>query len=269
MDIKDTSQDLAFENKEIEVFDINRQANPFGANSVLANVYRKAERVALAVHLVTNSAPETASVKNSVRSQSQEVLLHLLTLPHGFYKKDSSAFIALTAKIRSVLSLLDICHIEGHVSLDHVQLIKRAYIDMLTFLSTSTTEGSAHTTILTTQDLVSSQGNKGHSRTDKGQIKDTKEIVAIKDTKETKNIKKDHSQKRQTPLAQKKVMTNRRMSVIDILSVHPHATLQDLLQKFPGVSGKTIQRELLKLIDDGVVTKEGERRWTTYQLSGE
>lgn len=269
MPVKDTQNDLAFQNKEIEVFDINRQADPFTGNQVLASAYRKAERIALAVHLVTNAAPDTTSVKQSVRAAAQHILAHLLAKPHGFANSNSQAFVTLVAHVRSVLSLLDIAHIEGHLSLTHLQLIKRAYIDMLTFLSTSAQEGDASAVHLSTTDLSTVAMHKGHAGTHKGHIKDNKNIKDIKDTETENTNKNDTTKKRQTPLAQQKAVGNRRMAIIDILSAKPYASVQDISKKLPTTSPKTIQRELAQLVEDGVAVKEGERRWTTYALSGE
>jgi DNA-binding HxlR family transcriptional regulator len=41
-------------------------------------------------------------------------------------------------------------------------------------------------------------------------------------------------------------------------------TIKDIAGVLPGISTKTIQRELSSMIQDGVLTKAGERRWTVY-----
>lgn len=263
MPVKDTQYDIAFQNKEVEVFDINRAANPFGHNPVLSQALRRIERITLAVHLVTNAVPDTEQVKQQVRSDAQDVLRYLLAHAQGFYKKESIAYTTLHAKVRSVLALLDMVHIVGYLSIEHLELIKHAYVDMLSLLANSVAAGNAHTAILTGEDLVLAQQHKGHSSTSKGHIKDTFEI---KDKQEEKGTE---SKKRETPLAQKKTTNNRRLAIIDMLTAHHNATMQDIAAALPKVGLKTIQRELVRLVDDGVVVRKGERRWTTYSLSGE
>lgn len=44
-------------------------------------------------------------------------------------------------------------------------------------------------------------------------------------------------------------------------------TIRDLVGKIEGCSEKTIQRELLALVEGGVLKKEGERRWSKYSIS--
>lgn len=268
MPVKDTQQELAFQDKEIEVFELNKQADPFAGNHALSAAYRKAERVALAVHLVTNTAPDSAVVKNALRNTSQEILLHILSLPQGFLNTTTPAFVTLVAHVRSVLSLMDLAHIEGYVSLAHLQLIKRAYLDTLTFLSTSVHEGSAHATKLSTEDLSTAPIHKGQHQTHKGHIKDTENINDIRDIQPQNGNKKDFTKKRETPLAQRKEVGNRRIAILDILSIKPQASLQDITKKLSHIGSKTIQRELAQLVEDGVITKAGERRWTTYAING-
>lgn len=43
-------------------------------------------------------------------------------------------------------------------------------------------------------------------------------------------------------------------------------TIRDLIGKIEGCSEKTIQRELLSLVEVGVIKKEGERRWSRYSM---
>lgn len=45
-------------------------------------------------------------------------------------------------------------------------------------------------------------------------------------------------------------------------------TVKDISQAIPDCSEKTIQRELLSLVAEHVLKKEGERRWSTYEFRG-
>lgn len=44
-------------------------------------------------------------------------------------------------------------------------------------------------------------------------------------------------------------------------------TIRDLAGKIEGYSEKTIQRELLFLVESGILRKEGERRWSKYSMA--
>lgn len=67
--------------------------------------------------------------------------------------------------------------------------------------------------------------------------------------------------------AYKGQLTPRKNAIKDILAAQPNATIKDISQKIKDCSEKTLQRELISMIKDGLVHKEGERRWSRYSLA--
>ena len=67
--------------------------------------------------------------------------------------------------------------------------------------------------------------------------------------------------------ADKGHIKDRREALLDILKNKQKASIKDISTLIRDVSEKTIQRELTALIDEGVVLKQGERRWSTYSLA--
>ncbi len=57
----------------------------------------------------------------------------------------------------------------------------------------------------------------------------------------------------------------RRDMILSLLDKKDKITVKDASQAIEGCSEKTIQRELLALVEEGVLLKEGERRWSTYR----
>jgi len=43
-------------------------------------------------------------------------------------------------------------------------------------------------------------------------------------------------------------------------------SIKEIAAVLPDLSSKTIQRELLSMVDDGLLIKKGERRWSRYSL---
>ncbi|HEX2792622.1 MAG TPA: hypothetical protein VHO23_02810 [Candidatus Paceibacterota bacterium] len=60
----------------------------------------------------------------------------------------------------------------------------------------------------------------------------------------------------------------RRDAIISVLKEKGPSYIKDISTVIRDVSEKTIQRELAALVSAGTVTREGERRWTTYALAG-
>jgi predicted HTH transcriptional regulator len=58
----------------------------------------------------------------------------------------------------------------------------------------------------------------------------------------------------------------RQSQIISEIKTMGQLTIRDLIGKIEGCSEKTIQRELLSLVEVGVLKKEGERRWSRYSM---
>lgn len=64
------------------------------------------------------------------------------------------------------------------------------------------------------------------------------------------------------------VRDDRRKIILALIKQKPELTVKDITKSIPGVSEKTIQRELLAMVGEGILEKHGERRWSTYSLRG-
>ena len=59
---------------------------------------------------------------------------------------------------------------------------------------------------------------------------------------------------------------SRREKVLNVLRDKGEATIKDIMETVTDCSEKTVQRELISLIKDSIVSREGERRWSKYKL---
>ena len=62
---------------------------------------------------------------------------------------------------------------------------------------------------------------------------------------------------------------DRRKIILAIIKQKPQLAVKDISKSIPAVSEKTIQRELLAMVEEGILKKTGERRWSTYSMKGE
>ncbi len=60
---------------------------------------------------------------------------------------------------------------------------------------------------------------------------------------------------------------DRRVRITTILGAKGEATIKDISEIITDVSEKTIQRELNAMIDEQLVQRQGERRWSKYSLA--
>lgn len=59
---------------------------------------------------------------------------------------------------------------------------------------------------------------------------------------------------------------SRRNNIVRIIGQKGRVSIKDISSEIKDYSEKTIQRELLALVEEGVLIKEGERRWSSYSL---
>jgi hypothetical protein len=59
----------------------------------------------------------------------------------------------------------------------------------------------------------------------------------------------------------------RRNDVLNVVRSKGRASIKDVVSLLKDISEKTVQRELLALVKEGVLAKEGEKRWSTYRVT--
>ncbi len=213
-------------------------------------IYKKAERLAKAIHLITPAFAESLSLRNRIDSIAIG-LVDAAIQPH------SAARAALSRELLALSSVLGIAHTSGLLSSMNAELIAReahmllqevaAYEEPRLFLDSAPTLSeiaklqNSSSSNSKTKSVTSTRSAEGGSASGgKGHIKDTVLDNNIKD---------------------------RRNTILSVIKNKRTASIKDISTLIRGVSEKTIQRELLALISAGIVLKQGERRWSTYSLA--
>jgi hypothetical protein len=221
-------------------------SNVFDKDIRRVYIYKKAERLAKAIHLI---APAFRN-SNALREKLDLIAIGLVdaaVLPPPLART------ALSKELLALSSILSIARSSGLLSHMNADLIAReshlllqevaAYEEprltleespSLAFLAKSSQPSPRSTLEPGVQKQPAAP--KGHANTI-GQV--------LSDT-----IQKN----------------TRREAVIDVLKQKGPSYIKDISTVIRDVSEKTIQRELQALVADGRVERSGERRWTTYTL---
>lgn len=85
---------------------------------------------------------------------------------------------------------------------------------------------------------------------------------------EKKEEKRRAPQERRVEVGtENRVLTqSRRERILSIIKDKGEASIKDISTTITDCSEKTIQRELIDMIKDNIITREGERRWSKYKL---
>ena len=210
-------------------------------------IYKKAERLAKAIHLIVPAFSESASLKNRIDAIAIG-LVDAAMMPYG------TARTALSRELLALSSILAIARTGGFLSNMNTELITReahillqevaSYEEPMLFLDDVQTLSSIARSTLARKAIQNSHtkspkhtASSSHPHGTKGHIKDTEHL---KDRRET---------------------------ILSVIKNKRKASIKDISTLIREVSEKTIQRELLALIRDGIVLKQGERRWSIYSLA--
>lgn len=215
-------------------------------------IYKKAERLAKAIHLITPAFTDSVSLRNRIDGIAVG-LVDAAIAPSG------AARTALARELLALSSVLSIARTGGLLSAMNAELIAHeaqvllqevaAYEEPRLFLDEAPTLSGIAKKALSRESSESlrsvpapRQGGQKSVAARKGHIKDTKETVdgPVKD---------------------------RREAILSVIRGKGRASIKDISTLIRGVSEKTIQRELAALISAGRVEKQGERRWSTYALA--
>lgn len=222
-------------------------------------IYKKSERLAKAIHLVSPAFRNSPELRNRM-DRIAVGLVDAAILP------PSSARDALSRELLALSSVLAIARTGGLLSSMNAELIAReahlllqevaAYEEPRLFLD------DVPSLAALAKDLTSERGSGPHHRPahDTAQLRTTpRESIA-----ETSNARTQAKGQDKGHISDKK--DDRKEAIVSVLRTKGSSYIKDISMVIRDVSEKTIQRELQALIEDGRVRKDGERRWTTYAL---
>lgn len=206
-------------------------------------LYKKAERIAKAVHLITPAFKES----RPLRERLQRCVVELID---ASAKPITEGKDALSRELLSLMSILSMARSTAILSPMNVELISREINALL-------------------QDVAAYEDPRISLEEVPTLSRLQKEIPAQKETpvapKEKPTIYKgqDKGQKSETVSR-----TSRKDAITSVLKSKGPSSIKDISGVIRDVSEKTIQRELQTLVEEGSVSKKGERRWTIYTFVG-
>ena len=222
-------------------------------------IYKKAERLAKALHLVAPAFIEAPSLRDRIDAVAIG-LIDAAVLPPG------GARLALSRELLALSSVLAIARTGGLLSAMNADLIAReahvllqevaAYEEPRLFLDDAPT-------LADIAKQMPRQEVSAGARTTESRPTASRRILHA-------TIEKDKGHAQKTPKADKghqSQVKDRSETVLSLIRQKGSVSIKDISTMIRGVSEKTIQRELASLVASGTVEKTGERRWSTYSLA--
>ena len=237
--LKDRKKDA--ENKNFNSLSVFNKFSDVFSNSHHGYLARKVERLTSALYVITGFIAHDDPVRNRLRTAALDLIAQA-SRPQSFTTEGTQAFRAKAAELGA---LLQTAQAAGLISRMNAELLQNEYANLAGFVK-EYSESIRVSEKAVTADSVSI-----------GQ-EDNKEILKLSN-------KTNGSLKGQKSSSPKKGQDNRRKVILDLLNKKDRISIKDASSAVGNCSEKTIQRELLALVRDGLAIKEGERRWSTYR----
>jgi len=240
-------------------------------------VFKKTERIVSALYLLSGFMSDNEPMKNKIRTVAVDMLESALSLSNRIWGEDYFHK-NLLEEIFEASVLFDVAKTVNMISKMNYEIIATELKKLADFIVSSTNTYSSAKIALEQNffdgdyNYIPDQKNLSELKNtdkniygfypsfDKGQ-KDIKDItnndvlnkMSVKETAPTDKNKKDK--------------TNRQDIILSMLKGGKKLTTKDFVVNIKDCSEKTIQRELLSMVANGVLKKEGERRWSKYFLA--
>lgn len=221
-------------------------------------IYKKAERLAKAIHLVSPAFRTAPALRNRM-DQIAVGLVDAAILP------PSAARDSMSRELLALSSVLSIARTGGLLSSMNAELIAREAQQLLQEIATYEEPRLFLDDAPTLASLAKEAGiERAHSQAPRAASSEQR--ISFSTTSGTRANAPAH--KGHSSIGQIKDKAAARREVIkSILSSKGPSYIKDISTMIRDVSEKTIQRELQSLVDTGEVSKKGERRWTQYALA--
>ena len=220
----------------------NNLANQ-SSNSHHTFVVRKSERLASALYVITGFIPEGEPVRQRLRVCALELITRSSN-PSELAETGKEQF---ESRCTEIVTILQTANYAGLISPMNAKLIGEEYSALAAFVRMHSGKIS----------------ERGHELK-KSSVSEPKSISSSIRHYEKGLLKTPHSSKRTLVKNKTGTLGDRKSIILDILNKKPEISIKDVVSFMPGVSEKTVQRELLSLVANGTLVKKGSRRWTTY-----
>jgi len=219
---------------------------------------KKAEKMTAAVYFVTDLLSEREPLKWSLRDRCLGLFANVLS----FGSKKSVAI--LKADVSDILSLLYVARSARVLSEMNGRLLEDVCRELRSLLDEVENKTKLTDSLFDVPRPQRQSFTKDQEQ--RGDLYETSTSLYDMSFKSSSASAPQQRPSKQTQQKSGSPVHKRKEQIVNVLKVKGTATIGDIKKVIEGVSDKTLQRDVTSLVEEGVLTKEGDRRWTTYSL---
>lgn len=233
-------------------------------------IVSKNERLSSALYMVTNLMPDSEPLKWKLRELSLSLLSEINNSFGTEFQIGSFVTDKIMSTITNILSYISVALSDANVSQMNFTILKQEYESLKNMISAgSNTEVFASyvlsgvkvsSNILPAGDFAKELATAVPDHTDYHPSTMVNKVTP----KPTIDIPKKVNQS----LAETGDKGGRKESIKQFLKGREWTSIKDISRAIPSCSVKTVQRDLVDLVNLHVLEKVGERRWSRYRIIG-
>ncbi len=233
---------------------------------------QKPEKIASALYLITSFFVDQEPLKWRLRALASDLVSVGVSLYHSLFKERESARLETRSIVLELTSILTVSKNAGLISgtnhdLIHQELLK--YLESLGFPAGLDEEGGRP--VLSQNFFATEEKEPQPLEAPKSlpiKNKTSEEQMTYLPSLPKQEVAKIEREKPLKEFGAVSVKKNSRQSIIiGLLKRKKEVMIKDISPLISGCSEKTIQRELMAMVQSGILRKIGEKRWSRYSLA--
>ncbi|MBU0723022.1 DeoR family transcriptional regulator [Patescibacteria group bacterium] len=258
----------------------------------------KTEKLVTAIYMVTNFLSDREPMKWKFRETGLLLLNYSSTLNEKKEQSGTGSFSRILSLLNEMLSMLEIAYLAGFISGMNHAVLKREYFFIKKQIESKKENGRTNSNLTFPESFFTVPKNHPslygdeNRKVDENILEKNNEKTIFNKTKQidhrvqnftarlenqpkNQHIKtqKSHLEVR-PPSGQKDtkrqndfIKDKRKQHILQLLKDNKELTIKDISLQVVGCSEKTIQRDLVSMLQNKVLKKTGERRWSRYSLA--
>lgn len=237
---------------------------PYQAGGFGSGAYNKTDKLIIALYMVTDIIPQEEPLRSKLRTLGLGILSDINTTPP-----------AALGKIREAVSFLKLGKTMNIVSSMNADILLKEFSVLDQAIKDSAGSAGVHNQSIDLEEFLKDDEAPilPQAPTRLGVQKGSTLLKALSDKKLLRPT--SSKQGHHTPEVSK---GQRRQDILNIIKIlGGSATIKDIKDKastlpdkghfLNSLSEKTLQRELVSMVHDGVLNKSGEKRWSRYSVA--
>lgn len=259
-------------------------------------IFNKTEKISTALYMITNFMSATEPLKWQIREVSLKMLDSVMTLNRVSMSNRDILMREITGYLFQVKSLFGIAYRSGFISTMNYQVVDSELQNLAIYIAEydsnklsmeselfgsefwqkDSTIGSIGqgVSIVNNQTKGQEKGHQPHRHFNTTKTPDQIKGQSATRNSQLQNIRINTNAKSLISEISKLSINNnsnqnadRRSRIIKIIKDKKEVGVKDIALQITDCSEKTLQRELLAMVKDGILRKEGDRRWSRYFLA--